>query len=123
MDPAYGYNYTERNVITNLTDVNITDVNFSLNISIKIGSRIAEFPPGSASGIPGVSGSSISSQLNASSGSSNATGSGPVTLTIHLVNSTSVLSNTKFIAYMDDPLTLEFRWLNLEETLQFHFLF
>ena len=96
---AVGFNKSKTLKLT--LDSNITDRNFSLYISIKIGSGITQFPPGSTSGIPGVSGSSISSQLNASSGSSNATGSGPVTLTIHLVNSTSALSNTKFIAYIE----------------------
>jgi len=95
---AYGFN-TSKMVQINL-DHNITDLNFSLNISSNIGGGIVNVPPGSSSGIPGENGSYISGQLNGSSGSSDATGSGPVRLTVHLVNSTSVLSNTQYVVYM-----------------------
>ncbi|WP_393970634.1 hypothetical protein OXIME_000858 [Oxyplasma meridianum] len=96
---ASAYGFTGSKSVGISLNRNITDVNFSMNISADLGNGIGQLPPGSGTGIPGLSGPSVSSQLNGSSASSNATGSGPVNLTIHLENLTGYLSNTQYEIY------------------------
>ena len=96
---ATAYGFTGSKSVNISLNSNITDLNFSLNLTASIGNGISQSPPGSGTGIPGLSGPSVSSLLNGSSASSNVTGSGPVTLTLHLENGTGSLSATQYEIY------------------------
>ena len=96
---ATAYGFTGSRSVNISLNKNMTDVNFSLNLSASIGNGIGQSAPGSSTGIPGLSGPGVSSLLNGSSASSNVTGSGPVTLTLHLENITGSLSYTQYEIY------------------------
>lgn len=96
---ATAFGFTGSKAVNISLNSNITDLNFSLNLSASIGNGIIHSTPGSGTGIPGIGGSNISSILNGTSASSNVTGSGPVILTLHLENSTENLSKTQYEVY------------------------
>ena len=96
---ASAYGFTGSKSLDISLNRNLTDQNFSMNLSASIGNGINQSAPGSGTGIPGLSGPSVSSSLNGSSSSSNVTGSGPVILTLHLENLTGYLSNTQYEIY------------------------
>ena len=96
---AFGFNQSHP-VKVNLYR-NITDLNFTLNVSYSIGNGIVHLGNNFSSGIPWENGFSIGSSLGAGSGSSFGNGGGPIAITFHLKNNTGSLINTNFVLFLE----------------------